>query len=254
MGADESSSNLVRINKALASAGVCSRRAADELVAAGKVLVNGRPAEPGQKIDPRSDVVELEGRRIDAALPEERKQFYLALNKPTRVVTTAKDPQGRRTVLDFLPKEYSGKRLFPVGRLDFFSEGLLLLTTDGDLANRIMHPGRHLEKEYEVLVRGEVTREKLETMRSGMILAEGEELAPVRVDALKTGPGEYNLDMVLIQGVNRQIRRMCRDMDLTVLRLTRTRQGPVELGGLPPGKVRALSKKEIQELRRAVGL
>lgn len=254
MGAGESSSKLVRINKALASAGVCSRRAADELVAAGKVSVNGRTAEPGLKIDPRSDLVEVEGRRIDVAPPEGRKEFYLVLNKPPRVVTTAKDPQGRRTVLDLLPGEYSGKRLFPVGRLDFFSEGLLLMTTDGDLANRIMHPGRHLDKEYEVLVRGEVTREKLQAMRSGMTLAEGEVLAPVGVEGVKTGPNEYNLSMVLIQGVNRQIRRMCRDLDLTVLRLTRIRQGPIELGGLPPGKVRALSRKEVGELRRSVGL
>jgi 23S rRNA pseudouridine2605 synthase len=179
----------------------------------------------------------------------------LLLHKPPMVVTTAKDPQKRQTVLDLLPDKTNAARLFPVGRLDYFSEGLLLLTDDGDLAYRLTHPKWHLPKTYRVLVRGELTPDKLALMRQGMTLAEGDAIAPV---GLKTDPprpdGNTWLTLVLIQGLNRQIRRMCRDLDLTVLRIIRIAQGPIELTDLPKGACRELTPGELATLRAAVGL
>ena len=245
---------LLRINKALAQAGVCSRRGADELVAAGRVTVNGEPAQAGTKVDPARDEVAVDGRVVAVRPPEAVAHVTLVLNKPIETITTVSDPQGRPTVLDLLPQKYKDARVFPVGRLDFYSQGLLLLTTDGDLANRLMHPRWHLPKVYDLTVRGEVTDETLAVMRKGMTLAEGERLAPVAVRARPEGPGLWGLELTLKQGVNRQIRRMCRDMGLTVLRLARTAQGPVQLGDLPPGKCRELTPAELAALRKSVGL
>lgn len=248
----------MRLNKALATAGVCSRRKADELVFSGKVAVNGVIARsPGMQVDTGEDIITVNDKPVaflSPGRPEEAKAYYL-LNKPVEVVTTLSDPQGRRTVLDILPENLRKRRVFPVGRLDYFSEGLLLLTTDGDLTYRLTHPKHHLPKIYEVLVRGEVTQAKLATMRSGMTLAEGERLAPVDVTILARKPsGPTLLRMTLIQGINRQIRRMCRDLGLTVLKLRRTREGPLELGALPVGQARSLTSEEVKALRKAVGL
>lgn len=249
----------MRLNKALATAGVCSRRKADELVFAGQVAINGRTADsPGIQVEPMEDTITVNGRQV-AFLPsmfQAEAQAVYALHKPIEVVTTASDPQGRQTVLDLLPKEFATGRIVPVGRLDYFSEGLLLLTSDGELANRIMHPRYHLEKVYHVRVRGKVNQAKLNTMRGGMTLAEGETLAPVdvEVDSRDARDETAWLQMTLGQGINRQIRRMCRDLDLTVLRIVRTRLGPVHLGNLPKGRTRPLDKTELTALRQAVGL
>lgn len=176
------------------------------------------------------------------------------LHKPVQVVSTAADPEGRPTVLSLLPGEYADTRLFPVGRLDYFSEGLILLTNDGQLSQRLMHPRHHLPKCYEVIVRHVVTQKALQTMRSGMRLAEGEVLRPVEVTARSMASGCTLLRMVLRQGVNRQIRRMCRDLNLTILRLRRVAIGPLQLGDLPPGRCRPLRKEELAALRQAAGL
>jgi 23S rRNA pseudouridine2605 synthase len=251
---------LVRLNKAIAMAGVCSRRGADELIATGLVTVNGRPAEAGTKVDPDRDVVEVRGKRVGLKSTEAPGNVYLMLHKPVRVVTTASDPQGRRTVLDLLPDALRAARPFPVGRLDFFSEGLLLLTSDGELAHRLTHPSHHLPKTYEVEVRGEADEARLAAMRRGMTLPAGspggqaERLAPAEVRVLRRTPGGAVLELVLIQGVNRQIRRMCQALDLTVLRLRRVRVGGLRLGELPPGAWRELTPKEVGDLRMAVGL
>ena len=246
-----------RLNKALADAGVCSRRRADELIFAGRVRVNGVTAEsPGQRVLP-GDAVSLDGRPVKMK-EEQSRPCWLMLNKPVRIVSTAKDPEGRETVLDLVPEPWCRRRLFPVGRLDFFSEGLILLTDDGELAHRLTHPRWHLSKVYHVLVRperGEASiSAALSLMRRGMTLAEGDRLAPVEVRVLSSSSRGVLLEMVLHQGLNRQIRRMCRDVDWTVLRLKRIKEGPLELGGLAPGNVRPLSAAEVSALRRAVGL
>lgn len=248
----------LRLNKALADAGICSRRKADELIFAGLVTVNGEKAEsPGMRIDILRDKVTCQGKNV--VFCPQKKTCLLMLHKPVSVVSTVKDPEGRRTVMDFLPPAYRTRRMYPVGRLDFFSEGLLLLTDDGELANRLMHPRWHMPRIYEVKVRlphaGYNLQKTLALFEKGMTLAEGENLAPVKAkpaSALKNG--EIWLEFTLNQGLNRQIRRMCRDTDLTILTLKRVQQGPVKLGSLGRGKVRELDENEIQSLRQSVGL
>ncbi len=222
------------------------------LVFSGAVLINGLAAEPGARVNEAKDRVEVNGVRI--AL-KKKQPCCLILNKPVRVLSTARDPEGRRTVLDLVPESLRrGRRLYPVGRLDYFSEGLILLTDDGALTQRLVHPRHHVAKTYRVLVRGQVTAAALRTMRGGMTLAEGERLAPVAVKVLDEREGQTNLEMTLRQGINRQIRRMLRDLGLTVLRLVRVAQGPLVLGSLPVGAVRPLSSGELRALRREVGL
>ncbi|NDY57890.1 rRNA pseudouridine synthase, partial [Desulfovibrio sulfodismutans] len=244
----------VRLNKALSQAGICSRRRADELILTGKVLVNGVLIhEPGVKIDPNRDTVVVNGQK--AAFSPQKTHIYLVFHKPVQTVTTASDPQGRPTVFDLLPPEIPRQGLFTVGRLDFYSEGLLLFTDDGELTHRLTHPSTHVPKIYHVLVRGQVNGRTLSTMAQGMRLAEGEVLAPVEATVLhRESPERALLSLRLIQGVNRQIRRMCRDLGLTVLRLTRVAQGPILLGDLPRGTFRPLAPEEVSALRAAAGL
>ena len=251
--------SLQRINKALAGAGVCSRRKADELVQQGLVKVNGRVVDtPGFQVGPE-DRIEVSGRLLPSR-GSRNDPCCLMLHKPVSVVSTARDPQGRTTVLDLVPPPWNARRLYPAGRLDFFSEGLVLLTDDGELTHRLIHPSHHLPRVYRVLVRGQVSAGILARMRNGMTLAEGEKLAPVEVRTLETRnggrrtSGDVWLELVLHQGVNRQIRRMCRDLGLIVLRLIRVAQGPLELGDLPAGRVRPLTPGELKRLRAAAGL
>ncbi|WP_246198114.1 pseudouridine synthase [Solidesulfovibrio aerotolerans] len=245
----------MRINKALAAAGVCSRRRADELVAAGRVTVNGTVVvEQGYKIDPTSALLAVDGVPV-ALTPADAAPLTLMHHKKAGVVTTASDPDGRPTVFDDLPEQWRSRRLFSVGRLDYFSEGLLLLTTDGELAFRLAHPRWHMPKWYQVAVRGRVTPQTLETMAAGMRLAEGEQLAPVRAQLVgRPADDRFVLELELKQGINRQIRRMCRDLDLTVLTLVRFALGPLSLGDLPQGRYRLLTPNESSALYGAVDL
>lgn len=239
----------VRLNKAIAQAGICSRRKADELVFAGKVSVNGEKVEsPGIKVDLSVDTVEVDGTPIGRA----QEHVTIMINKPVETVSTASDPEGRRTVLDILPGKYKNLRMYPVGRLDYFSEGLLLVTTDGKLCHELTHPSRSHHKTYAVTVREDFTDEMKKTMESGMTLAEGEKLAPVRVTVKWNRNGRTCLEMVLSQGINRQIRRMCRDLGLTILKLMRTSQGPLELAGLKTGQCRELTKDELGKLKQSL--
>ncbi|WP_291327574.1 pseudouridine synthase [Desulfovibrio sp. UCD-KL4C] len=243
----------IRLNKFIASAGISSRRGADELINQGKVKINGERVEsPGVQVDPENDLVEVNGKPVQNSL--QTKNIYILLNKPIETVTTAKDPQKRKTVLDLLSSQFRQRRVFPVGRLDFYSEGLLLLTTDGELCNRLTHPKWHLPKVYEVIVRGPVSSKSISIMESGMYLSEGDILAPVKVNILREGKDTTKVEMVLNQGVNRQIRRMFREFDITILRIKRTRQGKVELGDLPAGKWRELTASEVKSLQKDVGL
>ena len=245
----------MRINKALAAAGVCSRRRADELVAAGRVTVNGTiVAEQGLKIDPACDTLAVDGVPVLLAQAD-AAPLTLMHHKKAGVVTTASDPEGRPTVFDSLPEMWRSRRLFSVGRLDYFSEGLLLLTTDGELAFRLAHPRWHMPKRYQVAVRGRVTPQTLEIMAGGMRLAEGEHLAPVRAKLVgRPSDDRFVLEMELMQGINRQIRRMCRDLDLTVLTLVRIALGTLILGDLAPGQYRLLTPNESAALYGAVDL
>jgi len=252
MGSPMSESSTVRLNKYLADAGVASRRGADALIQSGRVRVNGAvQREPGTKVVPGQDKVVCDGAPVASA--QGGPATYIMLHKPVHTVTTARDPQGRKTVLELLPAELRRQRLFPVGRLDYMSEGLLLLTNDGEMTLRMTHPSYEHPKRYEVSVREQVSEQALRTMRQGMRLQEGELLAPVEVEAV-TERGRTVLRMTLHQGLNRQIRRMCRDLGLTILRLCRVGVGPLELGDLKSGKWRPLTPAEIQALKSSLGL
>ena len=237
---------MERLQKYLARCGVASRRRAESLIAQGRVRVNGEPVtEQGRQIDPDRDRVEVDGRPIS---PPPGK-VYLALNKPTGVVSTTSDPWGRPTVADLLP---GTARLFPVGRLDADSEGLMLMTNDGELAHRLMHPRYGCSKEYLVLVRGRPGAEALERLKQGVELEEGQ-TAPAEVEATRTEAGGSWLRVTLREGRKRQIRRMLGTVGLPVERLKRVRIGPLRLGNLPKGASRQLSEREVAALRRAAG-
>ena len=230
-----------RLQKVLAAAGVASRRRVEEMARAGRIRVNGRPARIGQRIRADVDVVEVDGTVISLR----SDLVHYLLNKPAGVVSTASDPQGRPTVLDGLP---AGHRVYPVGRLDMDSEGLVLLTNDGDLARRVMHPSTGCEKEYLVAVEGRISAGALRALREGVELSDGP-TAPARVSSPQRGL----LRVVVTEGRNRQVRRMCATVGLTVTRLVRTRIGPLRDSRLGPGEWRELTRAELRALEAGVG-
>mgnify|MGYP000854735263 CR=1 FL=1 len=236
-----------RIQKVLSEQGVMSRRKAEEAVAQGRVTVNGRPCKIGQTVDPRRDVICLDGQRL--VFEKKQKKVTIMLHKPRGVVTTTSDERGRKSVLDLLG-DYP-YRVYPVGRLDMQSEGLLLLTNDGELANRIMHPSSHLGKTYRVTVRSLVTEEQLIQLSTGVDL-DGRPTLPAKVHVLTEEPGRTVLQITIYEGRNRQVRRMCEAVGLEVARLRRTHIGPIKLGMLPPGKFRELTPAELAALRNAL--
>ena len=237
---------MERLQKILSAAGVCSRRQAEEFLRAGRVTVNGVPASLGDSADPAGDVVCLDGRPLSA--PVER--LYLMLHKPRGYVTTLSDERGRRTAADLTAD--CGARVYPVGRLDMDSEGLLLMTNDGDFAQRLAHPSHGLEKEYRVTVSGrlEGCRERLAALSA---LEDGTPIAPARVAVLARRGGRWVLSIVICQGLNRQVRRMCALAGLEVARLVRVREGPLELGSLPGGRWRRLTEEELTAVYRSSG-
>ena len=232
-----------RLQKLLSAAGVCSRRKAEEYITEGRVTINGKPASLGDRADPERDVVALDGK----ALPRKGKGAVVMLYKPRGVVTTLSDEKGRRNVAD-LVKDHPA-RLWPVGRLDMDSEGLLLLTDDGDLTNNLTHPRHEIEKEYLVWVNG--YRPGAEEALSRPMTLDGQRLRPAGVRIIRT-EGETALFSVIIhEGKNRQIRRMCAQCGLKVTRLKRIREGSLSLDpALRPGQWRELTEEEKQELRR----
>ena len=236
----------VRIQKILADRGVASRRKAEELIEQGAVKVNGHPARLGDKADDRRDLITVRGKPIARA----EASVYLMLHKPRGYITTMSDEKGRKCVADLVD---AGVRVFPVGRLDKDSEGLLLLTNDGDFANAMMHPAAHLPKLYRVTVRNTVTEEQLQQFRDGMML-EGRKTLPADAfvvtaqPATAEAPARTVLEIVLYEGRNRQIRKMCELMGLEVIRLKRTAMGGVKLGMLPTGQWRHLEPKEVRTL------
>jgi 23S rRNA pseudouridine2605 synthase len=237
-------SSSVRLQKLLAAAGVASRRAAEELLRAGRVAVNGETAHLGQSADPGRDVVTVDG------VPVEREPFaYWLLHKRRGVVTTVHDPEGRETVLDGLPPEARRFRLFPVGRLDRDTEGLVLLTNDGALAHVLLHPSHQNEREYRVRVRGRVAAETLRKLAQGIELEEGR-TAPARVGRARydAGGDTSQFTLTLIEGRKRQIRRACQSLGHAVVRLVRVRMGPLRLGRLAAGAARPLGAEERRAL------
>lgn len=229
----------VRLQKVLAQAGLGSRRVCDDLIAARRVRVNGEVAQLGRRVDPEVDMVELDGARIGV----KAGLVHYLLNKPVGVITTASDPQGRPTVVELVPPE---PRVFPVGRLDADSEGLLLLTNDGDLTHQLTHPSFGVDKEYLVEVEGSPHRGALARLREGVELDDGT-TAPAKVAQLD----DRLLRITIHEGRNRQVRRMCEAVGFPVLRLVRTRIGPLTDRTLSPGAWRALTQDEVRALERA---
>lgn len=240
--------NCVRLQKVLARAGIASRRAAEQIILQGRVAVNGAVVcDLGVCVDPDRDEI-----RVDRTLiAHESRKVYLLLYKPSHCVTTARDPQGRRTVLDLVPDQ--GVRLFPVGRLDYDAQGLLILTNDGALANRLQHPRYGISKTYEVKVKGRPDRNALNRLRSGVELEEGR-TAPADVRVLKSSSNASWLRIVLHQGWNRQIKRMGDAVGHPVLKIRRVGYGTLTLERMAPGSFRLLEPHEVRRLYRLVGL
>lgn len=232
-----------RLQKVLAAAGIASRRASEELIAAGRVSVNGTVATLGDKVDVERDVVEVDGDRV-AVRPD---HVYVMLNKPRGVITTADDPEGRPTVMDLINLQM---RLFPVGRLDLDTEGLLLLTNDGDLAHSLMHPSFQVERVYMALVPGPVRKRALAQLREGIELDDGIARAKA-ARVLEESKGKALVEIIMTEGRKREVRRMLGALGLKVERLARVSYGGVELGDLRQGKWRFLTQKEIGLLHKA---
>jgi pseudouridine synthase len=236
----------VRLQKVLAAAGIASRRAAERLMLEGRVEVNGRVVrEMGVRVDPEGDAIRVDGKRI---VIRPTAPTYWALHKPRGVVTTLSDPEGRPTVKDLLPRLRS--RLFPVGRLDYDSEGLLLLTDDGALARDLMHPRSAVSKTYLAKVRGRPAAEALARLESGIVL-DGRKTRPARVRIARDAPNAW-VEIRIVEGRNRQVRRMLEAVGHPVQRLRRTGYAGVLLGSLAPGESRRLTAPEVERLRRAV--
>ena len=232
-----------RLQKLLSAAGVCSRRAAETYIADGRVTVNGQPAELGQRADPERDDILVDGK----PLAPRAEHVYLLLNKPRGYVTTLADERGRKTVAELVKD--CGQRVYPVGRLDLDSEGLLLMTNDGELMQHLLHPSHEVSKTYHVSVYGPVfgAAERL----SAVTDLEGEPIRPARVEILRRTARTAELSVTIHEGKNRQIRRMCAACGLTVKRLCRVREHTLELGDLPAGAWRYLTPDEVLALKEA---
>ena len=230
-----------RLQKIISASGLMSRRAAEELIAAGKVSVNGVTAALGDKAEAGVDIILVDGK----ALPSVGEKLYIMLNKPRGYVTTLSDEKGRKNVTELI-KEL-GTRLYPVGRLDMYSEGLLLMTNDGDFANRLMHPSHEIDKCYHTWVKGEDMGWAVELLRCPMEI-DGYVTSPAEVDILEVKGEEALLAITIHEGRNRQVRKMCEAAGLKVTRLMRVSEGGVELGTLKSGKWRRLTEEELDML------
>lgn len=240
----DSGSGAVRLQKLMAECGLASRRRCEELILAGRVTVNGEPATLGQTVIP--DAVDV---RVDGRIIGRSELTYILLNKPRGVITSSKDTHGRRTVLDCLSegRDKVRERLFPVGRLDFDTQGALLLTNDGELANRLMHPRYGVEKVYRAVVRGEMSDETAQRLARGVTLADGK-TAPARVTVLRTTPRSSVVRLTLREGKKREVKRMCEKVGHTVVQLDRESIGGIGVAGLKPGESRPLREGEVRRL------
>ena len=237
----------IRIQKILADAGYCSRRKAEALIQAGKVKRNGRPVKLGDKASPK-DLITVDGEKI--LIPKKKSFRYIMLHKPRGYVTTVSDELDRRCVMDLL--DGVEERVYPIGRLDRNSEGLLLLTNDGAFANAIMHPSKHVSKTYRVTVHSAVTDGQIAEMAGGIVL-DGKKTLPANIIVLTNEPERAVMQITIKEGRNRQIRRMCEAVGLEVARLRRTAIGPLKLGMLKPSAWRDLKPEELRAIRNAIG-
>ena len=236
-----------RIQKVLADQGICSRREAERLIAAGKVKVNGHPVTLGDKMDPDYDKVMIDGQT--QRIVRKRQYTYIMLHKPRGYLTTRSDDRGRKTVMDLVSDVPAMLR--PVGRLDKDSEGLLLMTDDGAFINMLTHPSGGVGKLYRVTVNPRATEQQIIEMSSGVVLDDGTKTMPCAINVVTDEPGRTVMEMTLKEGKNREIRRMCESVGLEVVRLKRNAEGVVKLGMLKPGTYRELTKAEVNGLRAA---
>ena len=236
-----------RIQKVLADQGICSRREAERLIAAGKVKVNGHPVTRGDKMDPDYDKVMIDGQT--QRIVRKRQYTYIMLHKPRGYLTTRSDDRGRKTVMDLVSDVPAMLR--PVGRLDKDSEGLLLMTNDGAFAQAVTHPSGGISKLYRVTVQPRADEAQIIKMSSGVVLDDGTKTLPCAINVVTDEPGRTVMEMTLKEGKNREIRRMCEAVGLEVVRLKRNAEGVVKLGMLKPGTYRELTKAEINGLRSA---
>lgn len=242
----------IRLQKILARAGIASRRHAEELMRTGRVLVNGQVADRmGTTADPEKDHIRVDGKLLRL---ENAVRHYFAAFKPREMITSLSDPEGRTTVADLLAAHRIRHRVYPVGRLDWDADGLLLITDDGDLAFRVMHPRTHLPKVYEVKVRGAPDQRALDRVRRGVTIEPGLRTLPAEVELLETGENNSHLRVVLVEGRQNQIKKMFERVGHPVRRIRRTALGPLRLGRMKVGEIRELTPREIAQLRRAAGL
>ena len=235
----------IRLQKYFSDNGIMSRRAAEKEILAGNVKINGEVAELGSKVDPENDVIEFLGNRLEKSSAQAEKT-YIMLNKPRGYVTTASDERGRKTVMELI--ENVGVRVYPVGRLDMDSDGLLFMTNDGELTNRLTHPKHEIPKIYEVKVSPYPSEEQLALLRSRLVL-DGYQILPVKTEVILREDTSAVLKMTLFEGRNRQIRKMCDIASLKVQKLTRVAVGDIKIDGLRSGKWRYLTKDEISYLK-----
>ena len=236
-----------RIQKALADMGLCSRRQAEQIILEGRVKLNGHPVKLGDKMDMHEDVLSVDGRTIRP--PKKKEYKYYMLHKPRGYITTTSDDRGRKTVMELI-KDIP-ERVYPVGRLDKDSEGLLLFTNDGALANALTHPSHQVAKMYRVTVHPAATEEQVVALANGVVLDDGTKTLPAIIRVVAEDEDRTVMEMSIKEGKNRQIRRMCRAVGLDVARLSRKSVGAVKLGMLAPGKYRELKPSEILALKAA---
>ena len=235
-----------KLQKYASDCGLMSRRAAEKEIAAGNFTVNGETATLGMRVDPERDAVLYKGRPLN---PQGGGKVYIMYNKPRGVVTTMNDEKGRRSIAGEID---IGRRVYPVGRLDLNSEGLLLLTDDGALANAVMHPSGEIKKVYTVIARGKIENEALDRLRAVREL-DGEKIAPFGVELKRRDENTSELEFTLSEGKNREIRRICESAGVFVKKLKRTALGPLRLGGLKTGEYRELTKQELAALKKQIG-